>query len=170
MINPKLEKIYSLIETVSPFAEVRQCSTTKSKSVHATVNLRKNQIISRFEAKEVLDKPNYLTLQINRFQHIMLNPEWLQYINHGCDPNLFFDVDNLVLVTLNDIEINQELRFFYPSTEWSMDNIFNCFCHSESCLGQIKGAKFLPVDVLKKYQLSQHLSQRLKDLNNNKIS
>lgn len=152
----------SPIENVPSFAEIRECPTSGSKSVFATINLMRNQILSNFEAKKVLDKPNYLTLQINQFQHIMLHPEWLQYINHDCDPNVFFDVEEYVLVTLRDIEAGEELRFFYPSTEWSMDNSFDCICSSSSCLGKIQGAAFLPIDVLAKYRLSKHLSQRLK--------
>lgn len=146
---------------VTSLVKVCYCPTSGSKSVHAAVNLRKNQILSKFETKEVLDKPNYLTVQINQFQHIMLDPEWMRYINHGCDPNVFFDVDDRVLVTLRDIEIDEELRFFYPATEWLMDNSFDCTCNSPSCLGRIQGAAFLPIEILRQYRLSQHLSQRL---------
>lgn len=153
---------YSSIEKVTPLTEVRQCATTGSKSAHANAELAEGQVISKFGAKTISDKPNYLTVQINQFQHIMLDPEWLQYINHGCEPNVFFDVDDRVLIALRDIEVGEELRFFYPSTEWSMDNGgFDCLCNSSSCIGRVQGAAFLPVEVLKKYRLSQHLSQRL---------
>ena len=66
---------------VAPFAEIRECPTSGSKSLHATVEFMPGQEIGKFGAKEVLDKPNYLTLQISDREHIMLNPDFLQYIN-----------------------------------------------------------------------------------------
>jgi hypothetical protein len=39
------------------------------------------------------------------------------------------------------LKAGQELTFFYPSTEWDMDQGFDCFCGSENCLGYIGGAK-----------------------------
>jgi hypothetical protein len=46
----------------------------------------------------------------------MLNPEWLQYINHSCDPNVAFDTAAFKLIALKDVKPGDELCFFYPST------------------------------------------------------
>ena len=143
------------------FAEVRECQVTGSKSVHTNVGLSENQVLARFSSRSILLKPNYLTVQINSSQHILLKPEWLQYINHGCDPNVFFDVDRRKLVALRNIYEGEELRFFYPSTEWSMDNSFDCNCASDACLKQIQGAAFLSIDVLRTYRLSPYISQQI---------
>jgi hypothetical protein len=92
----------------------------------------------------------------------MLDPEFLQYINHSCNPNVFFDTQKRVVIALGNIEIGEEFTFFYPSTEWSMDRGFDCICQSKNCLGYIQGAAHLPPNVLKKYKLSQYIQQKLK--------
>jgi hypothetical protein len=133
----------SVIDKVTFFAELRKCPMSGSKSVHARVNLREGQLFCQFGPKEILDQPNYLTVQINEFQHIMLDPEWLQYINHSCDPNVFFDTTTKEVTVLKPIEIGEEVTFFYPSTEWSMSQAFECLCKSENCIKKIQGASFL---------------------------
>ncbi|MGB3509429.1 MAG: SET domain-containing methyltransferase [Microcoleaceae cyanobacterium] len=149
------------ITKISWFAEIRECPTTGSKSLHATAEFRPGQIISDFSPKEVLNRPNYLTVQISVRQHIMLDPEFLQYINHSCAPNVFFDSKKMTVTALRNIKIGEEFTFFYPSTEWSMDRGFDCICQSEDCLGSIQGADHLPLEVLSKYQLSEYIEQRL---------
>jgi hypothetical protein len=148
--------------TVSPFAEIWECSVTQNKSLHTTVEFEDGQIIANFGSKEILDRPNYLTVQIGNHQHIMLDPEFLQYINHSCDPNVFFGTKNMILIALRKIEIGEQLTFFYPSTEWSMDRGFNCLCQSENCLGNIQGAAHLPLNILTEYKLSHYIQQKLK--------
>lgn len=126
------------------------------------------QVISKFGAKDVFDRPNYLTVQISNRQHIMLEPEVLQYINHSCAPNVFFDPSDRVVTALRKIEIGEELTFFYPSTEWSMDRGFDCACNSEACVGYIQGAAHLQPNILTKYQLSHTVytakASNLKDI------
>jgi hypothetical protein len=96
-------------------------------------------------------------------QHILLFPEHLQYINHSCDPNVFFDTSSLVILALRDIAEGEEISFFYPSTEWEMDQPFTCHCGSAKCLGQIRGAAYLPAETLQQYQLSEFIQQQLHD-------
>ena len=146
---------------VASFAEIRECQTTGDKSLYNTVEFKSGQVISNFGPKKILDRPNYLTVQISDRQHIMLNPEYLQYINHSCSPNVFFDTKNMEVIALRNIEIGEELTFFYPSTEWSMDRGFDCICQSNNCLGCIKGAAHLPLDILKQYKLSEYIKQKL---------
>ena len=149
---------------VASFAEVRQCPNTGSKSLHATVEFVPGQVISQFGAKEVLNRPSYLTVQISDGQHIMLDPEFLQYINHSCAPNVFFDPSDRVVTALRKIEIGEELTFFYPSTEWSMDRGFDCECNSEACLGYIQGAAHLHPNILTKHKLSQYIQQKVNNI------
>ncbi|KAG9128151.1 hypothetical protein FRC07_004263 [Ceratobasidium sp. 392] len=72
----------------------------------------------------------------------------LVYVNHSCSPNAAFDLNSSNKTewnfrALRDIHPGQELSFFYPSTEWNMDQGFQCKCGSENCLGYINGAKYL---------------------------
>lgn len=162
-VVPELKsmQITEKITKISSFAEIRECPTTGHKSLHATVGFMPGQVISKFRAKEILARPNYLTVQIGDRQHIMLDPEFLQYINHSCTPNVAFNPTDLVVTALRKIEIGEELMFFYPSTEWSMDRGFDCLCKSSGCLGYIKGAAHLPLNILTKYKLSEYIQKKL---------
>ncbi|MEQ9672225.1 SET domain-containing protein [Coleofasciculus sp. G2-EDA-02] len=146
---------------IGSIAEIRKCHKTGGKSLHATVELSPGQMISRFGAKEILDRPNYLTVQIDDRQHIMLTPEFLQYINHSCSPNVFFDTNKMTVISLQRIKPGEELTFFYPSTEWSIDRGFNCVCGSKDCRGTIQGAAHLSPNVLTQYKLSSYIQQKL---------
>ncbi len=163
-MSPNKEQLASLnyqITIVSSFAELWKCSLTGEKSLHATVPLIAGEIICSFGAKKILSEPNYLTVQWNEREHIMLAPDFLQYINHSCTPNVFFDTTKSVLRCLRKIEVGQELTFFYPSTEWSMVQGFDCLCGVDECLGRIQGAAHLHPDILQKYLLSAHVYQKL---------
>lgn len=150
------------ITKIGDFAEIWECQTTGIKSLHATVELSPGEVISEFGPKEVRERPNYLTVQIGEGEHIMLAPEYLQYINHSCDPNVVFDTQKWVVMVIRKIEKGEEFTFFYPSTEWSMDRGFDCLCGSKDCLGYIQGAGHLALNVLTKYQLSQYIQQKLR--------
>lgn len=146
---------------IAPFYEIWNNESTGGKAVHAAINLPHHHILCDFKAKETSNMPCYLSLQINEDQHIMLDPEWLQYINHSCAPNVYFDTNAIHLVTLRPIKAGEELTFFYPSTEWSMAQGFKCLCGHENCLQEIKGAKFLSNEILSNYRLSEHIKCKL---------
>jgi len=67
----------------------------------------------------------------------------------------------MTVTAVRQIEIEEEVTFFYPSTEWSMDRAFNCTCSSTDCLGRIQGAAHLSLNILTKYKLSHHVQQKL---------
>ncbi|KAF9462945.1 hypothetical protein BDZ94DRAFT_1260220 [Collybia nuda] len=79
--------------------------------------------------------------------HFELNSD-LVYVNHSCNPNIAFDLSSpdpseWHIRALKRIIKGTSLTFFYPSTEWDMDQAFVCECRSSHCLGIIKGAKYL---------------------------
>ena len=145
------------------FAEVIGNTLTKQKSLHAVLPFKKGDLISTFSAAQIFTRPNYLTVQKGLDEHITLEPVFLQYINHGCDPNVLFDTDTMQLVALKDIEPNEEFRFFYPATELDMAQPFICYCGSKDCLQNIKGAKYLPAEILAKYRLTGFIKEQLKN-------
>lgn len=157
-----VQNVIEKITKVGSIAEIWECQQTGNKSLHAAIEFTPGQVIQNFDSKEVLDQPNYLTVQIRDRQHIMLDPEFLQYINHSCDPNVFFDTQKMAVIAIKNIEVGEELTFFYPATEWSMKRAFDCLCQSENCLGYIKGAAHLPLDILIKNQLSEYIQSKLK--------
>ena len=145
------------------FAEICENTITKQKSLHAIIPFKKGELISTFSAGRIYKEPNYLTVQTGIDKHITLLPEFLQYINHSCNPNVFFNTATMEVIAIRDIESNEEFSFFYPSTEWDMAQPFICYCGTNSCLQNIKGAKHIPADIIKKYRLTQFIKEQLKN-------
>jgi hypothetical protein len=147
--------------TQSDIAEIRTNLVKKHRSLYARKKFRANQLIVEFSWTEIHVKPNYLTVQIGENEHIELLPEYLECINHSCDPNSFFDTTNKRLIALKPIAAGEEITFFYPSAEWDMDQIFQCLCNCSNCLGIIKGAKYLDDATAKKYRFTDFIRQKL---------
>ena len=131
------------------------------KAYFAERDYKKNEVISDFSSSKILSKPTYLTIQLDEDKHILLKPEKLQDINHSCDPNVFFDTDAMQLVALKGINKDEELTFFYPSTEWEMAQPFSCHCGSAYCLKEIKGAAHIDKNILQRYRLSSYIQKKL---------
>jgi SET domain len=144
------------------FADVLQNSATGQKSLHATVSFNPGEMICLFGAGITQSYATYLTVQTAVGKHITLMPEFLQYINHSCEPNVFFDTARLQLICLRPLEPGDELTFFYPSTEWEMAQPFVCNCGHDSCLQLINGASHLSPETLRKYRLTDFITSQAK--------
>lgn len=140
-----------------PNCEVKQHLLTKQNGLYATAPFCKGDIIIDFGSSKIVTTPNYLTVQIGEDKHIHLSPEYLQYTNHACEPNVLFNTSTMQLECLTDVAIGDELTFFYPATEWEISQTFNCHCGKPACVGLIKGASELSVDVLRKYKLTEFI-------------
>jgi len=127
----------------------------------AAAAFAEGDVLAPFGARETLETPTYLTVQTGPDTHILLAPEHLQYINHSCDPNVFFDTDRMEIRALRAIAPGKEIRFFYPSTEWTMDRPFDCLCGTSACLGRIAGADQLDDAALERQVFNQHILDRL---------
>ena len=127
----------------------------------AAVGIAEGEVLAPFGARETLATPNYLTVQTGPDTHILLAPEHLQYINHSCDPNVFFDTARMEIIALRAIAPGEEIQFFYPSTEWTMDRAFDCLCGSSECLGRIAGADQLDARALARHRFNLHILDRL---------
>lgn len=121
----------------------------------------KDDVVFKFSIKNILTDPNYLTVQLGEQRHIIMDPEFLNFANHSCDPNFFIDTERLEFIALKDIHLGDELLFFYPSTEWKMDRPFNCECGSPQCIGLVSGAYALSEENQKKYRLSKFIAEKL---------
>lgn len=106
----------------------------------------------------------YSSVQASRDLHIELNCD-LVYINHSCSPSLVFDMQRWEVRVSEDreggLKVGDELTFFYPSTEWSMAQPFECLCKTSECKGRITGARDMPREVLGKYWLNGHIEEML---------
>jgi len=156
--NSSSYSVYFLNES----CEVRDFFSTGQKSLHAAKAFSAGDVISSFGASFVSTKPSYLTVQVGHRKHIALLPQFLQYANHSCCPNCFFDTTAMQFVAIRDIRPGDELTFFYPSSEWDMAQPFECNCKQPNCLGLISGAAFIPEEVLKNYRLTDFIAAKLK--------
>lgn len=148
-----IKKVFDVTDELALFYN----SKNKHHSIRVLKYFLKNSIIHDFSAREFVKSPTYLSVQIDIDKHIHLSPDYLQYINHSCNPNLFFDTNKGQIIAINDISENEELTFFYPSTEWSMAQAFDCFCGDKNCLGTISGAVNLSKQQLKQYKINHHI-------------
>lgn len=143
------------------FAEVRRNSENGQNALFSLRSFQPGEIIADFSAGTIASEPTYLTVQVGTGKHITLQPEFLQYINHSCDPNVFFDTTAMKLVALKELGPETELVFFYPSTEWRMTQSFECYCGAPCCLGTIQGADYLSPDSLTQYRFTDYIQQQL---------
>ncbi|MEO8403149.1 MAG: SET domain-containing protein-lysine N-methyltransferase [Chitinophagaceae bacterium] len=145
------------------FAVVRQNVDNDQKAFFAQRTYEPGHVVAEFSAGDVLSHPTYLTVQVGIDKHIMLQPEHLQYINHSCDPNVFFDTYTMKVIALKPISEGDEMTFFYPSTEWDMSQPFKCHCGCSNCLGEIRGAAHIKPEIIKGYTLTRFIQQQLND-------
>ena len=152
-----------LFEVVSrhEFGDVLLNTSTNQKSLHATIAIKPGDVLSKFHAGVTQSFATYLTVQTGVDKHITLQPEFLQYINHSCNPNVLFNTDTMQLECLQNIKAGDELCFFYPATEWNMAQPFDCLCGSKSCIGKIQGAKYVSEEVLNNYKLTSFIQLML---------
>jgi len=142
-------------------AEMRQNPLNGQNALFALRSYQPGEFIAGFSAGTISAEPTYLTVQVGLRKHITLQPEFLQYINHGCDPNVFFDTSSMQLVALKEIRPEDEMMFFYPSTEWKMTQSFDCYCGSSHCIGKIRGAAYLTKEMQERYRLTDFIQQQL---------
>ena len=95
------------------------------------------------------------TVACSHQDHAEPLPFELRYINHSCAPNAQFDMERAALRALRDIAPGDELRVFYPATEWEMVESFECQCQAAGCIGLITGAAHLPARTLEPHVLSR---------------
>ena len=144
------------------FATVVLNKETNQRSLLANKHFTAGDLLCSFSAASIQEFATYLTIQTAANRHITLQPEFLQYTNHSCEPNIFFNTTSMEVICLRDIQAGDELSFFYPSTEWEMAQPFVCNCGSEGCLQLINGASNLSVQTLSKYKLTDFIRQQVK--------
>lgn len=137
------------IKVVPPFNGKGNClvslnSITSGKAFHK---------ISEYE---IIPSPTRTSIQINKHESIEESSH-IAHMNHSCDPNVLIDISQMELRAIRDIEVGEELTFFYPSTEWDISTPFQCLCGSSHCLKKITGAQYLSPNVLSRYFINQHI-------------
>ncbi|CEL05520.1 hypothetical protein ASPCAL06638 [Aspergillus calidoustus] len=107
----------------------------------------------------------YTSVQTGRDTHIELNSD-LVFCNHSCTPSLNFDMHKMEVRVVDErpLSAGDALTFFYPSSEWEMDQAFQCNCGSgDKCKGLIQGAKGMSRKDLEGYWLNPHIEELLSE-------
>jgi hypothetical protein len=167
--NPSLDKIAMSLFTNTPYriisthntVEVRKNISNQQNALFSLCTFIPGDVISDFSAGTISPTPTYLTIQIDVEKHISLQPTYLQYTNHSCNPNVFFNTTTFQLIAIKELNIGDELVFFYPSTEWKMTQPFDCYCGSVQCIGTIAGASVLSDAILHQYTFTDFIQTQL---------
>jgi hypothetical protein len=139
-----------------------------SNKLVTCIPFKKGEVVGIVELDINASKSNEAhrySVQIGKDEHISFSNSIFRFVNHSCDPCLFLDVKTLTFYALKDLTPNTELTFFYNSTEWEMKEPFICTCGAKTCLGVVKGAKFVESSVLKDYKLNNHIIKQLSNYN-----
>lgn len=131
---------------------------TLGKHLVAEQRIKKGSAFYKIKTYQILDHPTYQSIQISANEHLL--EENVVYLNHSCNPNTIFNVDEMEFYAVCDIEKGEAITFFYPSTEWDLHRPFSCLCNSKQCLKVIKGAKYLSDKLLSQYFVNPHIYQQ----------
>ena len=116
---------------------------------------RSGDVLCRIPCTTRRERPTRHTVQVDAATHVDVG--FLSTLNHSCEPNVRLDTSRMLVVAERDIAPGEELRYFYPSTEWDMAEPFECRCGSRDCLGLIGGARHLSPEILRRYFLNPHI-------------
>lgn len=99
------------------------------------------------DASEETPERTWRTIQLDAQRH--LKNDFMDYVDHSCDPNAVFDVDRLVLVSLRPIDAGEAITFFYPGSEVELAHSFACTCGNTACIGQVRGGFYLTAQQMR---------------------
>ena len=129
----------------------------KYRSLTTRQAYKSGEIICPIPAESLFDKPSQFTVQIGIDQHVEVRE--LASMNHSCDPSTILDTTRMLVFAARDLAPDDELTFFYPSTEWEMSSPFICLCGAPNCIHVVAGARFLPLSTLEGHFLNYHIRQ-----------
>jgi hypothetical protein len=134
----------------------------KVRSLIARQDFKRGDVIYQIPSEKISDKPNRFTVQMSRDLHTEVGK--LSALNHSCDPNVLLDMERMLVIANRDIQADDELSFFYPSTEWEMAAPFICLCGSPRCIHVVAGARFLPLSTLEHHYLNRHIREMIVEM------
>ncbi|MBK1985975.1 SET domain-containing protein-lysine N-methyltransferase [Sphaerospermopsis aphanizomenoides BCCUSP55] len=127
--------------------------THKGKSVFANRCFRQGETVVVGQRVEILSERTMHSFQMDFDLHIELD-EPGRLINHSCSPNTGVcnnQFGGYNFVALVDIDAGTEITWDYETTEYISIAVPQCSCGSPQCRLNIRGFKFLPVEIQRKY-------------------
>ena len=142
----------------------RRSDDTYRTYATSKVDLPAGALFARVTGTTPAQNQDFGTVQAGRGLHVKWNSD-IYFINHGCAPNLQCDWKSMELRVSRDcpVKVGDVLSLFYPSTEWVLDREFDCWCGAEGCLGKIRGARDMNIDLLKGYWLNGYIRDMLQE-------
>jgi len=116
-------------------------------SLLASEHIAAHETIVACTPDEVTRERTWRTIQVDVGRHV--KNEFLDYVDHSCDPNALCDVDRLALVALRAIEPGEPVTFFYPGAEVELAMAFQCTCGSDGCIGHVQGGFYLTASQIR---------------------
>jgi hypothetical protein len=171
-------------DPLSKLVEVEHGQGEYSSRLVSLVDRDPGALVTKIEGYKPAANRAYTSVQVSENQDIELNSDLVycnQYVRvvslaqdscllrtSSCKPSVIFDMAKYeVRVASNrPLKKGDDVTFFYPSTEWNMQQPFDCNCGSKECLGSVRGAKYLDNATLKKQWLNPHIERLLEKRNN----
>lgn len=126
------------------------------------VDLPAGAVFARITGITPTSKQDYATTQSGPNMHFVFNSD-LYYCNHSCAPSLECDTSTweIRVSRKRPLRKGDVLSLFYPSTEWTMDREFDCWCGAGKgiCCGIIKGARDMDDRDLERYWLNDFIHE-----------
>lgn len=141
--------------------EVRERIRGGGKGIFATELIKNDEIVWKMDdnekiltKKQALNLPPYeLSLVCQYRNKYILNRDNSQYMNHSCDPALWF-LDDDTMIARRDIKPGEEITYDYSATEISpiYEDNWDCQCGSKNCRGRISPLDCLTEEFQKLHQ------------------
>lgn len=142
---------------------VVRSSELGGKGLFATARIRRGEVILRADG-EKFDRPVVYSYQIAEGVHTM----GAGALNHSCDdPTCGLDAETGNLVTLVQVEPDDELNFNYLTTEWELSTPFTCRCGSTDCYTTIAGfSKLTPdqqLELARRLPVAEYIRAKIRE-------
>jgi hypothetical protein len=103
---------------------------------------------------EYTTRPSRYSVQVGKQLHVdvaagidsevILDNFFWRFMNHGCEPTAY--IRECAVIALRDIAPWEEITFNYNTVEYDLAEPFVCCCNSPSCMGRIRGYKYLGLE------------------------
>lgn len=105
----------------------------QGRGVFATKKISKNTIIFKMHG-EFVKSPTQTSVQIDEDLHI--EDALAGMLNHSCNPTARVDRQLQALISLRDINVNEEITFDYSANEEHLAVPFICRCCGKTITGK----------------------------------
>ena len=144
--------------------EVKRSEGSFRTGAASKVDLPPGALFARLTGLQQHSPQTYSSVQAGRDWHVELNSD-VGFVNHSCDPTLEWHMDKFEIRVRRDrpLKKGETLSFFYPSTEWTFAQPFDCWCGAGEgiCCGRIEGAAKMEEAMLRRYWLNGHIKELL---------